>query len=53
MKEGKTVLYATHNIGSVPKICNKAILLHEGAFMGIGEPEQIINQYVELSKKIK
>ncbi|MFN0293160.1 ABC transporter ATP-binding protein [Pedobacter helvus] len=43
--EGRTVLFVSHNMGSVKTLCDKAILLNQGLLYAIGDANQIIPQY--------
>ena len=36
---GKTVIYVSHNLGSINEICNRAILLNKGNIVFDGEPK--------------
>lgn len=45
--EGRTVLFVSHNIASVKKLCNKGIFLENGTINQIGDIDRIINAYVE------
>ncbi len=44
-KEGRTVLFVSHNMGAVKYLCSKAILLKDGRIMGNGSVEQIAGAY--------
>ncbi|GAB4343839.1 MAG: ABC transporter ATP-binding protein [Desulfobulbaceae bacterium] len=46
--EGKcTVLFVSHNEQSVKSICTQAVFLDEGRVVNHGEPDEIVNQYLE------
>jgi len=46
MKEsGRTVVLVTHDMSSVKKFCNKAILIRSGKVAAFGNPEDVANQY--------
>lgn len=45
-KGGRTVLYVSHNMGSVRKLCEKSVLLEEGIIRKIGDTEEVITSYV-------
>jgi lipopolysaccharide transport system ATP-binding protein len=47
-KEGRTVLFVSHNMAAVKTLCNSAILLNNGNLKSIGNSQKIINQYYEL-----
>ena len=45
--EGKTMLFVTHDMGSVVRFCHRAMLLERGRVRVIGEPEEVASQYLE------
>lgn len=45
--EGRTVLFVSHNIGMIQKLCNRGILLHKGNIMAIDSIDKVVNEYVE------
>jgi lipopolysaccharide transport system ATP-binding protein len=44
---GRTVLFVSHNMASIRQLCNRAILLKNGAVEDAGDIEVIINKYLE------
>lgn len=44
-KEGRTVLFVSHNMGAISEFCNRAILLGGGKVMADGSPSEIIPMY--------
>lgn len=44
-KAGKTILFVTHDTGTVNRFCDKALWLHEGKIKDYGETEQITKRY--------
>lgn len=50
---GITVLYVSHNMGSIINLCKKGILLNAGKLGCYGESCDIINEYHKLSKIYK
>jgi len=42
---GKTILFVTHDMGSVLKYCNRAILINDGVIAEEGDPAEIIDIY--------
>lgn len=53
--EGRTVLFVSHNMASIMNLCDKGILLKDGAIQAKGKIEEITNKYLEdyLPKNIK
>lgn len=49
-KEGRTVLFVSHNMGTVMQLCNSCILLKSGGVEDIGEPSRIIEEYYKNEK---
>jgi lipopolysaccharide transport system ATP-binding protein len=45
-KEGRTILFVSHNMAAIANLCNKAILLQEGRSVLEGETKQVIDRYV-------
>lgn len=48
--EGRTILFVSHNIGMVAKLCNRAILLHQGEILDSGQSMQIIDKYISFEE---
>jgi len=44
--EGRTILFVSHNMSAVQKLCKKTILLKEGKIEMIGKTEDVINKYL-------
>lgn len=45
-KEGRTVLFVSHNMASVESLCRSAIFLSEGRLVDKGDTKQIIKAYL-------
>jgi lipopolysaccharide transport system ATP-binding protein len=45
-KHGKTIVYVSHDIQQVQKICDEVILLKQGEIVQHGEPEQVVSSYL-------
>ncbi len=46
---GKTIVLVTHDLGTVERFCDRALLLHAGRVVDVGAPEAIVEQYEELT----
>ncbi|MEL7420931.1 MAG: ABC transporter ATP-binding protein, partial [Cyanobacteria bacterium J06555_3] len=46
-KNGRTVIFVSHNMATVKQLCNKACLLANGTLINIGEPGEMIASYME------
>ncbi len=44
-KEGRTVLFVSHNMGAVNQLCSRALLLSSGTLAASGTSEQMIKLY--------
>ena len=51
-KEGRTVVFVTHNMDLVSSLCNKGILLHSGNVKGNGDIVDIVEQYEVLTSSV-
>ncbi len=45
--QGRTVLFVSHNMEAVRKICDQTILLDQGEIVSVGKTENVINRYME------
>ncbi|HAS39372.1 MAG TPA: ABC transporter ATP-binding protein [Microscillaceae bacterium] len=45
--EGKTVIFVSHHLESLNRICPQSILLNQGKIKSIGKTQEIIHQYLE------
>ena len=48
--EGRTVLFVSHNMGSIKSLCSRSILLENGKIVFDGETNECINKYLNNSK---
>ncbi len=46
---GRTIVFVTHDMGSVERFCDRAMLLERGKIVDIGDPASIARQYNELN----
>jgi len=44
-KQGKTILFVSHDLGSISKYCDRVILLEKGHKLAEGAPKEIIDMY--------
>ena len=51
-KGGRTVLFVSHNMSSIKALCSRAVLLENGKLIKDGNPEKVINYYLNNSAKI-
>jgi lipopolysaccharide transport system ATP-binding protein len=43
---GKTVLFVSHNLGSIRRLCDKAIRLERGRIIRIGSSKEVVEEYL-------
>ena len=46
--EGKTIVFVSHNLDMVKKLCQRSLLLNEGRVVATGSTEKVINNYLEM-----
>ena len=46
--KGVTILFVTHSASQIIDLCDKAVLLDTGEFLGIGKPKEVVNFYRKL-----
>ncbi len=47
--EGRTIIFVTHDMGSVERFCDRGLVLEHGRVVDLGEPEAITRKYSELN----
>ena len=45
---GRTVLFVSHNMGSVQRLCDRAVLLHDGELLMNGPTREVVSGYLGL-----
>lgn len=45
-REGRTLLFVTHNMGIVPQLCQRTIFFQEGKIIEEGDPWSVIRRYL-------
>jgi len=50
-KSGRTILFVSHQMGSVAQLCRKAILLKNGKIIAIGPTDSVIDKYLQVDSK--
>ena len=48
---GKTILFVSHDLGSISKYCDRVILLNKGQKLSEGKPKQIVDEYKQILVK--
>lgn len=49
-KSGKTILLVTHSLDAVISLCNRAVLMDHGNLVHDGQPQEVINRYLDLNR---
>jgi len=49
-KEGRTVLFVSHNMAAVANLCQRAFLLREGVLVKSGRTPDVITEYLHLTE---
>lgn len=44
-KQGKTILFVSHDLSAISKYCDRAVLLNQGVKLGEGSPKEMIDTY--------
>ncbi|MEM7386975.1 MAG: ABC transporter ATP-binding protein [Verrucomicrobiota bacterium] len=52
-QSGKTVILVSHQLATVSKLCERVILLDRGKLIGDGQPQEIIDHYINTDKTAK
>jgi len=47
-EKGKTLLFVSHDLNSIARLCTSAILLNKGKIHSAGTPKEIINEYSKI-----
>ena len=52
IKEGTTVLFVSHSLAQVKRVCNKAMILQEGQIIAFGPVNEISDRYMSIIDKL-
>ncbi|MGO9752694.1 MAG: ABC transporter ATP-binding protein [Solirubrobacteraceae bacterium] len=47
--EGKTIVFVTHDMGSMVRFCHRAMLLEQGEMIHVGDPQEVADRYLEIN----
>lgn len=50
-KDGKTIIFVSHNMVQVKELCQRSVLLNEGSIIDMGDTEKVVDHYMELLPK--
>lgn len=51
-REGRTILFVSHNMASIARLCNRSILLEKGKLVMEGPTADVIEKYIGLRKEV-
>lgn len=46
-RSGRTVIFVSHQLDAVARLCNRCLLLDQGQLVASGKPQKIINRYLQ------
>lgn len=52
-KEGKTILFVSHNMDLIPRLCQRGILLEKGRIVNINSAESIVKEYLNKIQELQ
>lgn len=52
-RQGRTILFVSHNMGAIGQLCQRTILLEKGCLSADGSPENIIAQYIKNTAQVE
>lgn len=47
-KQGKTILFVSHDLGSIVKYCDRVVLLNQGVMLDQGSAKEMVDMYKQL-----
>jgi ABC-type polysaccharide/polyol phosphate transport system ATPase subunit len=47
--DGRTIVFVTHDMGSLNRFCHRALLLERGRPVHLGEPHEVADRYLEIN----
>jgi lipopolysaccharide transport system ATP-binding protein len=51
-KEGRTVLFVSHQMEAISNLCSRAMLLHNGMLLESGPTRDVIDRYLQSARKL-
>jgi ABC-type polysaccharide/polyol phosphate transport system ATPase subunit len=51
MKRARAIIIVTHEMDYITELCNKALWIDKGKIMALGEPEDVVKEYLACFKK--
>ena len=47
-RDGATLLFISHDLSSIERLCDRVLLMNRGQLVGAGRPSEVISQYQQL-----
>jgi ABC-type polysaccharide/polyol phosphate transport system ATPase subunit len=47
--DGRTIVFVTHDMGTLNRFCHRALLLEKGSIVHLGEPHEVADRYLEIN----
>lgn len=51
--DGRTVIFVSHNMGAIEKLCNRCILLRDGKLLVEGKTKDVIEEYLNYNSEFE
>jgi ABC-type polysaccharide/polyol phosphate transport system ATPase subunit len=48
-KQGKTIVFVTHDMGALQRFCHRALLLERGSPVYLGDTQEVADRYLEIN----
>lgn len=52
-RQGKTILFVSHNLGTVKGLCDEAAWVHGGRIVDLGETGEVVDRYLDFVRGMK
>jgi lipopolysaccharide transport system ATP-binding protein len=52
-RDGRTILFVSHNMAAVQNLCSRCVWLNDGVVAAVGEPKEVINQYLNTQTQVE
>lgn len=49
-RDGRTIVYVSHNMDSLVNLCNRAIIVNNGKLTSVGTPKELVSKYISDSE---
>lgn len=47
-RDGRTIIFVSHDLGSIREYCDRVAVMNKGALIGVGEPHEMIELYEQI-----